>query len=174
MSTSISDSNRALPVRTIQAVEQLEQRRLRAATVDAGVLQVVGTTASDVITVYLTPSDTNQLNVKIGNTVQTFDAGVINGISVDALRGDDTVTIDVAIALPTTITGGAGNDTINGGGGSDRVFGNEDNDFVVGNGAKDYLYGNDGNDGLYGGGGGDYLDAGDGDDSLAGSVGNDI
>src|SRR5215218_3772608 len=165
MSIHTPDANLPCPVTAAEGFEALEPRRLLSASVQAGVLVVTGTVSSDVITVFLNPADSNQLSVKIGAAVQTFDAGPINAITIDALRGDDTVSIDAAIALPTTITGGSG---------SDRVFGNEGNDSIVGNGGRDFLYGNDGDDFISGAGSSDYIDGGDGDDFLVGSGGNDI
>ncbi|MGE3612047.1 MAG: calcium-binding protein, partial [Sulfurimonas sp.] len=92
------------------------------------------------------------------------------GVSVDALGGNDTV---ISGNGNDTLRGGEGNDTLIAGLGDDVLYGEDGNDIVRGNEGNDILYGEAGDDLLQGGKGHDTLYSGSGTDILEGGEGND-
>lgn len=124
-----------------------------------------------------------------GTWEQAFSG--VNRIVADGGEGDDTITVDPAVAAAVEFRGGAGNDTLQAGGGQALLVGGEGNDHLTatvgsavldgGNGhdvlaggdAADVLDGGAGNDALSGGSGADSIDGGDGNDILHGDAGND-
>src|SRR5687768_9155847 len=101
-------------------LETLELRRHLDATLDNGTLNVIGSDAADEITVAIR---NNQVVVDIGGTLSLFDADAVRNINIDALAEADTISVNVN--RPTTIRGGAGDDTVNGGDGADSVIGQQ-------------------------------------------------
>jgi Ca2+-binding RTX toxin-like protein len=83
------------------------------------------------------------------------------GVSVDALGGDDTVTT------------GSGADTVIGGSGEDTITTNAGDDTVDAGEGADVIYAGSGNDTVEGGSGDDLIDAGSGEDLLSGGAGDD-
>jgi Ca2+-binding RTX toxin-like protein len=144
---------------TLPVFQSLEERRMLSASVQAGVLTVVGTDANDTISVGLNATDNTKLDVNLNGTVSSFallNAGTaaITGINISGGNGDDKISIDQTnggITLPVTLSGGNGQDSLSGGAGNDVLSG--------GNGT-DVLAGGDGNDSLSGGNGKDMLDGG--------------
>lgn len=148
-------------------------------SLEAGVLHLSGTTAADVITVTSSGSDlVASRESSAGNASATYDLSAVTAIVVEALEGDDSVVISVAV--PSTLNGGDGADTLVGGGG---------NDVLNGNAGDDTLIGGAGSDALSGGGGIDTADysgrtaplslslngkADDGEDGEGDDVANDI
>jgi len=106
-----------------------------------------------------------------GATVYTCTG--VTAFSADA--GDQTDAIDASslTAIPTTLAGGAGDDSINGGDATNTVSGGDGNDFLTGGAAADNIDGGAGQDNIFGAGGNDTLAGGDGDDTLAGGTGTD-
>src|SRR5207237_5812528 len=156
-------SNRApaLPV-----FQQLEERRLLSAAVDAGILSVVGTDANDTIKIGLNATDNTKVDVNVNGTISSFallnadTTAAITGIKVSGGNGNDLIAIDQTnggITLPATLIGGNGQDTLIGGAG---------NDVLVGGNGRDNCSGGDGNDSLNGGNGKDVLDGGGGTNVL--------
>jgi Ca2+-binding RTX toxin-like protein len=115
--------------------------------------------------------------------------------------GDDDLTLDSSVSVPTLVLGGPGNDTVSGGSGPDeitgeagvdRLTGGEGNDILRNDGrtgdpseshddgtlsggpGNDFFYGTDGNDVIDGGGGDDEILAYGGDDAISGGDGNDV
>jgi Ca2+-binding RTX toxin-like protein len=95
----------------------------------------------------------------------------VTRIAVNAGRGNDAIRIDdtnggFTDVIPTTIGGGAGNDTIAGGKGAETLLGGSGNDTIDGNG---------GNDAARLGVGADTFvwDPGDGSDTIEGQAGAD-
>jgi uncharacterized repeat protein (TIGR01451 family) len=78
----------------------------------------------------------------------------------------------VNVALPTSVTGGAGSDTLDGGT-VENAAGSPQDDTLTGDGFNNSLYGLDGNDTMSGGAGNDYMEGNAGNDSLSGGDGND-
>jgi Ca2+-binding RTX toxin-like protein len=103
--------------------------------------------------------------------------GEISYVRVDAGDGSDRVALDVAV--PTEITGGAGDDELVGGTAADIVTGDEGDDVLAGRGDHDVLRGGEGKDHESGGwgadmlfeaaalNGADFLDGGPGQDTVS-------
>ncbi len=125
-----------------------------AVGLDNGLLTVTGTDNGE--TILISQVD-DQIVVDINGTTLLFDADEVREISIDALGGDDTVTVNVD--RPTTILGGAGNDLITGSdGGADSVIGQQGADTFSGRGGDDLFVWNPGD-------GNDVIDGDDGDDT---------
>ena len=138
----------------------LEARRLLASsTVVDGVLQVNGTSKNDVIVV--------------GGAAGVQIPDGVTSILVNGGRGNDVITVDSSVNLPTKIYGSDGDDTITGGFGADRIIAGDGNDVVYAGNAKDIVYGEAGDDYLRGGSGTDLCDGGDGRDTIIADTGND-
>src|SRR5436190_17848978 len=135
-------------------IERLESRRLLDATVVAenNVLTITGTEADEAINVQLSG---DSYLVDINGTVTPIAAASVTSISASAMAGNDTITIDSTVTIPTTLSGGDGDDNLLGGAGPDAISGDAGNDA---------LSGNDGNDSLSGGDGDDLLSGGANDD----------
>lgn len=166
----------------------LEERRLLAvgATLDAGVLTLIGSSNADTVVVAQVG---NQLQIS-GDSSHSFNFADVSLLRFFAGDGNDSFTSTVSI--DTIVSGLGGNDTIRTGGGNDRVFGgigddiisstggdntlvgNAGNDTLTGGGGIDRIYGIDGNDVLTGNGGDDLLVAGFGDDEVYGGAGSDL
>lgn len=135
-----------------------------AVGINNGELTVTGTEGADVIVI----SQVGTNIVVDVNGVQTpFDAGGVRSIRIDALGGDDHVTVDVD--RPTTILGGAGTDVIVGSdGGADEVIGGTGTDTFSGRGGDDVFVWNPGD-------GSDVVEGGDGFDTMlfVGAAGNE-
>ncbi|MDB5299191.1 MAG: hypothetical protein JWO87_854, partial [Phycisphaerales bacterium] len=83
--------------------------------------------------------------------------------------GDDSITAGDG---NDSIDGGAGNDSLQAGAGKDKVTGGVGNDTVVGGAGDDSLDGGAGNDSVVAGAGNDTVKGGTGDDSLQGGDGH--
>ena len=162
-------------------LENLEGRRLFAAAppvvtavLDAATSTVVvtGTRQSDNISVVL---NGDQLEVRsAGVVVGGFALAGLLGVSVSGLNGHDTIAVDAAVTLPTTLLGGNGHDNLTGGSGLDTLDGGNGKDVLSGFAGNDVLSGGNGHDQLNGGDGDDNLSGGNGRDVLDGGAGNDI
>ncbi|MDB5300178.1 MAG: Hemolysin-type calcium-binding region [Phycisphaerales bacterium] len=154
-------------------IEGLEGRRMLSATLGhGGLLGVFGTGHADTISVTMDAQTANTIDVSVNGKIKTFDAGSVKFILVNGLGGNDTITIDPSIVTPTTVLGGAGNDTMVAGGGGDSLNGGAGNDSLEGGAGAGTLAGGAGNDSLVGGTGDDKMDGGAGNDSLQGGAGN--
>lgn len=96
----------------VRAVEPLPPRLLLAAdgfavVTAAGTLVVTGTPGDDVIEVVASAA---QFTVTANDGSATFPAGAVRRVRVDALDGDDRITL--RHPRPSTVLGGAGDDTI--------------------------------------------------------------
>jgi Ca2+-binding RTX toxin-like protein len=139
-----------------------------------GALAIEGTEAGDKIALRLQAGDTGILQVDVGDDGSadfSFDRTRVAAIAVDAGAGDDLVRIDegngvFTDSIPTTIDGGAGDDTIAGGNGVETLRGGDGNDTLDGNGGNDLA--------LLGAGDDTFVwDPGDGSDTVEGQDGND-
>ncbi len=104
-------------------------------------LVVTGTPLADHISFN---SDSASLRVLSNATVIGTFSG-INKIVVNALAGDDTVSL-AQTSIPAIVDGGAGNDLLTGGGSNDILRGSDGNDTLIGGGGRDQLYGGAGDD----------------------------
>jgi Ca2+-binding RTX toxin-like protein len=139
-----------------------------------GELTIVGTNASDKITLRLQAGQPNILQVDVGDDGTpdfSFDRSTVTKIAVNARSGNDVVRIDESNGaftdtIPTTINGGDGNDTIAGGKGAETLLGGNGNDSIDGNGGNDLA--------LLGAGDDTFIwDPGDGSDTIEGQDGTD-
>jgi Ca2+-binding RTX toxin-like protein len=156
-------------MRTMPVSERLEARRLFAIALANGVLAIDGTDAADAITFSARGS---KLTVRVNSDVQTFNTGDVNTIMINALGGDDRVTLG-RVKIDSIIDGGDGNDRILGGRGDDVITGDNGDDLVRGGDGNDSLAGGAGNDRLLGDNGDDDLAGGDGSDFISGGLGTD-
>ncbi|HMB95447.1 MAG TPA: hypothetical protein VKK61_05360, partial [Tepidisphaeraceae bacterium] len=120
------------------------------------------TSDDDQITVFRRSSRPYMLDININGEISSFQ-DTISLIQISGSDGNDTIKIDEsngAIALPTKIYGGAGDDVLIGGSGQDRIKGGDGNDWISGGAGNDVIYGQAGNDRLFGGAGKDYLNGG--------------
>ncbi|HEX2973816.1 MAG TPA: calcium-binding protein [Tepidisphaeraceae bacterium] len=154
-------------------VERLEGRMLLSASLQEGVLTVIGSNKSDSIEIVF-DSSTSQLRVleneQVTRTIDTTQESVTK-IVVYGGNGDDLIQI-VGTAIPANLLGGNGNDQMQGGNGADTLDGGNGNDQLDGGDGNDLLYGGNGCDQLAGGIGDDTLQGGRGWDQLDDSSGN--
>lgn len=167
--------------------DTLESRRMLSHTLIDGRLTVTGTSQGDTIT--FIPA-TGGFQLLDNGAVTDFATGAVSGIEVDALSGNDVVTME-SIPVPATLIGGDGHDYLGGSKGRDSLRGGNGNDTLLGAGSRDTINGDAGDDRLDGGDdadtltdllgnnsflgckGNDTLTAGDGNDMLAGLWGHD-
>jgi hypothetical protein len=180
---------------------ELESRRMfSAASVENGVLSILGTESNDKISV---EQRNGALRVSVRSEHERYESDFflanITAIEIYAGAGSDRVQIDTrtlgayvnggtgrdiiqggnandtltGAAGKDVLSGGGGDDRLNGVGGSDELSGNAGNDRLFGGGGADRISGDDGNDRLSGGGGADRLNGGKGSDELSGEGGND-
>jgi uncharacterized delta-60 repeat protein len=138
----------------------------------SGTLLVSGSGQDDIITVSKS-GDGKYILANVNGVVNQFSTTSVKGIEVQALGGDDSVSITSAITINSTIFGGDGSDTLSGGGGNDVIYGNNGNDVLYGNAGNDTLYGGKGDDSLNGGAGNDVMYGQAGNDTLNGELGDD-
>jgi Ca2+-binding RTX toxin-like protein len=156
--------------------ENLEPRQFLSATLDLGVLSVVGTHKSDNITLTIEDRSPDQVTVKINGFARRFALTDIDQINIQGGQGNDFIEIDAGkknINMPTRIYGSGGDDTLIGGAAKDRFYGGSQNDIIQGNNGRDVIYGEAGDDTIDGGGGSDAIFGGTGNDSLTGGAGVD-
>src|SRR6266480_2527489 len=139
-----------------------------------GLLTIEGTDSSDKIVLRLQAGNPGLLQVDVGDDGSadfSFERNKIAKIAVDAQPGDDLVRIDESNGaftdtIPTTLDGGAGNDTLAGGKGAETLLGGDGNDVIDGNGGNDLA--------LLGAGDDTFVwDPGDGSDTIEGQDGTD-
>jgi Ca2+-binding RTX toxin-like protein len=169
----------AVVVSTVVASTYLTAGPAAAATtkIKAGVtnrtLVVTGSTVSDNISLRLRASDPTTLEVVdvTKAVVLGFNRNDFESITVNALEGPDTVTVDDSGGIftdteATTIDGGAGNDSLSGGFGAEQFFGGPGADFVRGGRGNDVAFLGDGNDTF-------VWNPGDGSDTVEGQNNTD-
>lgn len=157
------------------AFEALEGRECLSAsmTVADGILTMAADlhTASRMV-VHLSHQG-QQVTASINGHDRQFDLKDLKGIKMTGSDKDDLLRVDHRITLPTTLTGGAGDDRIYGGGGNDTIDCGDGYDYANGRGGNDSITGGAGNDTLVGGAGSDSLIGGAGNNMLYGGSGND-
>ena len=139
-----------------------------------GLLTVNGTEASDKIALRLQAGNAAILQVDVGDDGSadfSFERREIAKIAVDARPGDDLLRVDdsngpFTDSIPTTLDGGAGNDTLGGGAGAEILLGGDGNDSIDGNGGADTAVLGAGDDTF-------VWDPGDGSDVIEGQDGTD-
>ena len=160
-------------------MDRLENRCLLTATLEGGVLTIVGTDANDVIVVR---HGKNGNLVVLENTyasprqkpttrpsARSFDAADVSSIRIEGGLGHDRLSVADGrrpLTVDASIDGGVGNDALGGGGGDDVLNGGDGNDLLNGGAGDDELNGDAGNDNLNGGVGADVFKGGAGNDYL--------
>jgi len=166
--------NASPAVKAQKGSHRLENPKFKHPKLKHGQLTIVGTDASDKITLRLQAGQPSVLQVDVGDDGSAdfaFERADVARIAVDAGAGDDLVRVDerngvFTDAIPTTIDGGDGNDTLAGGSGAETLLGGNGNDSIDGN---------KGNDRAFLGAGDDTFvwDPGDGSDTVEGQDGTD-
>ena len=139
-----------------------------------GGLTIKGTKGSDEITLRLQAGDPGILELDVGDDGTadfSFERTSVAKIAVDGRGGDDLISIDdgngtFTDSIPTSINGGAGNDTIAGGKGIETLVGGAGDDTIDGNGGNDLARMGAGDDTF-------VWDPGDGSDVVEGQRGAD-
>ena len=155
-------------------MDSLERRQFYSVTLKHHVLAIVGTVASNIVTVLLAE---NTLRVVEDGVVRRVPSSLVRGITFDGGDGNDRFEFAEArgrFRWPMTLVGGAGNDTLIGSLGADMLAGGAGNDSLVGNGGDDVIRGNGGADWISGNDGNDNLNGNAGVDTLFGNAGNDV
>jgi Ca2+-binding RTX toxin-like protein len=135
----------------------------------------------------------------LGTTLKTMDYSLLQGsgggivvngnnVNVSGTGGNDLIDLNsgakgfTPIDVPTTLSGGSGQDSIaggegadsiDGGSGNDSIFGNGGNDTIAGSDGADRINGGEGNDSILGGAQADILHGGNGNDTITGDSGAD-
>ena len=139
-----------------------------------GLLTIKGTRADDAIALRLKAGDPGTLQVDVGDDGSadfSFTRANVAQILVRARAGNDVVRIDDANGvftdtIPTTISGGSGNDRLSGGRGNETFLGGSGDDSIDGNAGNDLALMGSGNDTF-------VWDPGDGSDTIEGQSGRD-
>ena len=145
---------------------------VRAKLTHDGTLEVKGGPRAD--TVALRLKDRTQIQVDVGDDGSAdfaFARNDLRAIKVNMGSGNDAVRVDdtngaFTDSIPTTIAGGAGNDSLIGGAGAEIFYGGSGNDTVDGGRGNDTAYLGDGNDVF-------SWDPGEGSDVIDGQGGSD-
>jgi Ca2+-binding RTX toxin-like protein len=144
------------------------------AEVEHGTLKVRGDQQGNTVALRLNSADPTQLQVDVGNDGSadfTFSRRDLSAIDVQMGGGDDNVKIDdsggpFTDSIPTTISGGAGNDTLVGGAGAETFRGGPGDDTVTGGRGNDTASLDSGDDTF-------VWNPGDGSDVVDGNAGSD-
>lgn len=153
-------------------IEGVESRRLFSVVLDGRELEITGTESADVINVWLNRFGTRVIT-SINGEESSVPARRVRSIEIDALGGDDVVTVWETLTADTDIDAGAGNDIVHGGSGNDDIDGGPGNDTLYGHAGRDELEGGEGSDRILGASGRDTLEGGPGQDVLIGGSGGD-
>jgi hypothetical protein len=172
--TAAGQGNASPPMRAHMASYAHRSSEFKRPKLKHGLLTIKGTNADDKLALRLRAGEPGVLQVDVGNDGSpefNFRREDIARIAVDARRGDDLVRIDesngaVNDGIPTTIDGGAGNDSLAGGSGAETLRGGDGNDSIDGNKGADVAFMGAGDDTF-------VWDPGDGSDVVEGDDGAD-
>jgi Ca2+-binding RTX toxin-like protein len=144
------------------------------AELEGGTLQVDGGDHANAVALRLKTGDPTRIQVDAGDNGSadfSFARNAVNAISVRMGNGRDSVRIDdsngtFTDSIPTTISGGNGNDSLNGGQGLERFNGGNGDDRVDGGRGNDIAELGRGDDSF-------RWDPGEGNDVIEGQNGSD-
>jgi hypothetical protein len=156
-------------------VESLELRRLLSSVTFAnGILTITGDPING-SSLTAEPDSTGQYIHASAGEGQTDNVLISQVKQIDIIggAGPDYIYVDASFTIPTSILGGAGNDTIRGDSGHNTINGGAGDDWIDGRGSANTIYGGEGDDTLLGASGNDFIDGGAGNDSIDGAAGND-
>ncbi len=164
------------PIESRLHCESLEGRIVLTAGIGldptTGILAIMGSETADVSVVrHEGVNVVATISNAAGTTTRSYKSSDVKAITFAGYAGDDFFTNNTAI--PSTASGGAGNDSLRGGSGKDTLMGGDGDDKLMGNKGDDILQGAAGNDTEIGGAGNDTLYGGLGADSLSGAAGDD-
>jgi hypothetical protein len=139
-----------------------------------GALEVKGSDDGNTVALRLAQGDPSRIQVDVGDDGSpqfSFARSDVEAINVKMGDGNDRVRIDdgngsFTTTIPTTLSGGDGNDTLTGGAGNETFRGGDGNDSVIGGRGADTAYLGDGDDSF-------RWDNGDGSDVIEGQDGTD-
>ena len=162
--------------------EPLEGRQLLSSvSLSNGILTLVGNTSS-ANELVIQPSGSSNLFAYANNVSKTVSKSSVKAVKFTGGSRNDLIFLSTSINVPTTVTGGAGdddirlsggNDVVDAGDGNDRIWTRPGNDKVIGGNGDDEFKGDLGNDTFDGGAGKDYADGGQGDDLILTGDGDD-
>ena len=163
-------STRSANDQTLAHCEVLEDRSLLTATLEEGVLEIVGTDENDRIRVR---ADGENLVVNDNGEITEFALDEVAQIDIAGLAGNDRIGVHRNVEIPVAADGGEGNDIIIGGAVDDDLSGGTGRDLIYGRGGNNTINGGDDNDRLFGGNDNDTIDGGLGNDGIVGGAGDD-
>ena len=156
---------------------------ITGAGVNNGVLQVVGTDSTDIISINYIRNRV-QVIADLGEDLGKDDfikirlrlrRNTVTSIRVLACDDDDWIFVNQQATVPAILDGGGGNDEIQGGNGESILEGGPGDDILsAGDVAGSTVNGGEGEDYLTGSNGADILSGGGGNDTIYGSRGNDL
>ena len=127
---------------------------------------VNGTSGNDTISVQPTSGVPGSIDIVLNGVVQySGSTSTVSWLRLFGNDGNDTITVNTALAIPVWAEGGNGGDVITGGAGGDVLYGGEGNDTLNGGAGNDRLDGGNGFDRLRGDGGNNDLAGGAGGDT---------
>ena len=148
----------------------LERRIALSVTLSQGILDIVGTSGKDVLSVTETGE---RIAVSMNGTpTETFARSTVIRVEIDLGAGNDTADLS-GLDRPASVIGAKGNDLLIGGNGNDLISGGAGNDTLEGGAGSDVLTGLGGDDSIVGNSGDDIIALGMGNDFAAGGDGDD-
>jgi Ca2+-binding RTX toxin-like protein len=146
-------------------MEMMEQRRMLNSTC-SGAATFTYTGDGNVNSITASTSG-GTLTVSDGTVTCNFTQSSVTSLTIDGSGGNDTITVNSNVSVPSiTLKGGSGDDVINGGSGAESILGEGGNDQLIGNGGNDTLDGGSNDDLLEGDAGDDLLIGGDSIDTV--------
>ena len=112
-------------------IEFLERRRVLSVALDHGILMLRGTAGDDQLQISAYHDD-DRIWVGDNGVSSSFDRLQVTGILIQGGDGSDILGAYTDLAIPLTISGGAGDDTIIGGPGHDMLRGGSGEDLIFG------------------------------------------
>jgi Ca2+-binding RTX toxin-like protein len=169
----------------VSMFESLESRKLFAATLTNGVLEIVGTSGNDQVRVTQgTPGDESTIgsliDVRLNGVRKSFDAADVTEIRIATGDGDDSVKVTYWTWMTRGVDGSFGQSryigpavSIDAGTGQDAIQGGPTDQTIRGGEGRDTIFGGVGNDVIRGGIGNDVIFSFGGRDVLLGEGGAD-